>query len=91
MKYNIKYEDIWNLFKVYNVLTLTRKNSLFFLCCDLVPLNMPKNNAKPWDNGGKGNIKKRTNGRPRQPIIMDRNKNNKLSKERFLINIWELD
>ena len=52
---------------------------------------MPKNNAKPWENGGKGNGKKRNiNGRTRRPSIIERNKTDKLSKERFLKLVWRI-
>ena len=57
---------------------------------DLVQLIMPKNNAKPWENGGKGNGKKRNNGRTRRPSIIDRNKTDKLSKERFLKLVFRI-
>ena len=51
---------------------------------------MPKNNAKPWEAGGKENGKKKTS-RNKPP----RNKNDKLSKERFSIffdlNDWNIE
>ena len=54
------------------------KDSLFFLYNDyvLVKLTMPKNNAKPWENAGKENGKKKTSRN--KPTIK---KNDKLSKE----------
>ena len=54
------------------------KDNLFFLYNDYVlgKLTMPKNNAKPWENGGKENGKKKTSRN--KPTIK---KNDKLSKE----------
>ena len=78
-----------NFVRVYNVLTQTRTGQSLVL--DLVQLIMPKNNAKPWENGGKGNGKKRNiNGRTRRPSIIERNKTDKLSKERFLKLVWRI-
>ena len=67
-------------------MTLTREKQSLDPVLDSVALNMPKNNTKPWENGGKGNGKKKNNGRPRRPSIIDRNKNSTLSKARLLIN-----
>ena len=50
---------------------------------------MPKNNAKPWENGGKGG-KKKTNGRVRRSSPINRNKNDNLSKERIFDKIKHL-
>ena len=51
---------------------------------------MPKNNVKPWENGGKENSKKK-NSRNKPP----RNKNDKLSKESLSIffdwNDWNIE
>ena len=44
---------------------------------------MPKKKGKPWENGGKGNGKKKPTGIPRRPSVIDGTGLNQLSKVLF--------